>query len=645
MPRLNQTFARTPETPVMMETLRNAAKSLVAKILLGLLVLSFAVWGIGDMFRGFQAADLATVGESAISSEAFRVQLNQTMQRMTQQTGQQVTLEDARKIGLPQQILDRMIAQTAIDDMGEKLQLHVSNNAIIAEVQANKAFHNAQGQFDPQRFRIVLQQNGLTEEGFLASERQARLRAAIAGAAANGPTVPATLLQAMLQYRDETRDARYFTFPVSEADVPAPTDADLKKQYELAPAAYTAPEYRSIVVMKVELGDLAGKLQTTDAEVQEYYAAHMQDYFTPEKRTIIQVSFPDVAKAEAAKARIDKGEDIVVIAKEMGMKEADITFTDWTKDKFLDPAIGDAAFALAPGAVSAPVKGTLNTALLKAVAVSPEKQATLDEVKDKVRATVQLEKARDEIQAVFDAVEDARAQQTKFEDIAARAGIPILVIPAISQVGRDPSGAEISVPNKQEVLKAVYASDAGVENDAISYNDGYIWYEVRGVTPSAVKPLDQVKDAVRADYVAAKLRTLASDKAKAMIEKAGSNTKLETLAAENNATIQTATAMKRNQVSEAFDGVAAMALFASPPGSLTWALEGDGKSARIIEVGKSTVPAFSAVSVASKEVIDFVRPGLSQDLETQFIKAVRGHAQVSINEELWRQISSANTPP
>ncbi len=629
----------------MMETLRNAAKSLVAKILLGLLVLSFAVWGIGDMFRGFQAADLATVGESAISSEAFRVQLNQTMQRMTQQTGQQVTLEDARKIGLPQQILDRMIAQAAIDDLGEKLQLHVSNNAIIAEVQANKAFHNAQGQFDPQRFRIVLQQNGLTEEGFLASERQARLRAAIAGAAANGPTVSATLLQAMLQYRDETRDARYFTFSVSEADVPAPTDADLKKQYELTPAAYTAPEYRSIVVMKVEPSDLAGKLQTTDAEVQEYYAAHMPNYFTPEKRTIIQVSFPDVAKAEAAKARIDKGEDILTIAKEMGMKEADITFTDWTKDKFLDPAIGNAAFALAQGQVSAPVKGTLNTALLKAVAVSPEKQAKLEEVKDKVRVTVQLEKARDEIQAVFDSVEDARAQQTKFEDIASRAGIPILVIPAISQDGRDPSGADITIPNKEEVLRAVYASDAGVENDAISYNEGYIWYEVRGVTPSAVKPLDQVKDAVRADYVAAKLRTLASDKAKAMIEKAGSNTKLETLATENNATIQTATVMKRNQVSEAFDGVATMALFSSPPGALTWALEGDGKSARVIEVGKSTVPAFSAVSVASKEVLDFVRPGLSQDFETQFIKAVRGHAQVSINEELWRQISSATTSP
>ena len=629
----------------MMETLRNAAKSLVAKLLLGLLVLSFAIWGIQDMFRGFQSQDLATVGTRTLSSEEFRVQLNQTMQRLTQQTGQQVTLEDARQMGLPRQILDRMVASASIDDLSDKLGLVVSDNAVIQDVQANPAFHNAKGQFDPQRFRLVLQQNGLTEEGFLASERQGRLRSALVGVSSAGATVPNTLIEAMLRYRDETRDARYFTFNVSEADVPAPTDAELKKQYEATPAAYTAPEYRSIVVMKVEPSDIAAKLQVSDVEVQEYYASHTADYFTPETRTIIQLSFPDIAKAEAAKARIDKGEDILAIATELGMKETDITFKDMTKDKFLDPAIGDAAFGLAEGAVSAPIKGTLNTVLLKAAVVSPEKQASLDEVKDKVRDQVKLGKAAEEIRNVFDSVEDARAQQTKFEDIAAKAGIPILVIPAIAQDGIDPAGTDISIPDKPALLKAVFASDAGVDNDALNFNEGYIWYDVRGVTPAAVKPFDQVAAAVRADFVASKLRTIASDKAKAMVEKAAGNTKLETLATENNATIKTATGLKRNQVSETFDGVATLALFASPPGALTWALEGDGKSARIIEVGKSNVPVFSAVSVAARDVSEAVKPGLSRDLESIYLKGVRGDTQVSINEELWRQISSTTTSP
>jgi peptidyl-prolyl cis-trans isomerase D len=573
------------------------------------------------------------------------VQLNQTMQRMSQESGQQVTLDEARKFGLPQQIFDRMITFAAIDDAGERLGLQISSRAVAREIEANPAFRNAQGQFDPQRLRAVLRQNGLTEEGFLALQQRNALRGAVAGAASNNVTMPRAMLEAMLRYREESRDARYFSFQVSEADVPVPSDSDLKKQYEATPAAYTAPEYRSIAVMKVEPADLAQKLQTTDAELQEYYAAHQQDYFTPEQRTIIQVSFPDVTAAEAARKRIANGEDILAIAREMGMKDADITFKDWTKDKFIDPVIGEAAFAVSAGQISAPVKGTLNTALLKAVDIKPEKQFSLDEVRDKVQAAVQMERARDEIQAVFDAVEDARAQQTPFEEIAAKAGVPVLVIPAISAAGVDPSGASISIPGAQEVLKAAFASDVGVENDALVHNDGYIWLDVRGVTPSAVRPFEDVRDAVRADYVAAKLRNLASEKAKAMVENAAGNSKLETLAAQQNATIKTATAIKRNQVSENFDGVATLALFSVPVGAMTWALEGDGKTARIIEVSNATVPTFSAVSVAAQEVNNLVKPGLAQDLEGIFLRAVRANTKVSINEELWRQISSTSPSP
>jgi peptidyl-prolyl cis-trans isomerase D len=629
----------------MLEMFRNAAKGWVAKIFLGLLVLSFAVWGITDVFRGFQAADLATIGDRSISSEEFRQQLNQTLQRLTQQTGQQVTFDDARKLGLPQKVLDGMVSTASIDALGDRLDIRVSDQAVAVDVQSNPLFHNAQGKFDPLRFRAILQQNGLSEASFLAAERQQRLRNAITSSASDNITVPKTLLEAIQRYREETRDARYFTFSVNEAEVPSPSDDDLKKHYEAAPGAYTAPEYRSIVVMKVEPADIATRIEVSEAEIQESYASTMKDYYTPERRTLLQLSFPDTAAADEAKARLDKGEDILAIAAERGVKEADITLKDWTREQFLDKAMGDAAFGIAAGAVSAPVKGSLNTAIFKAVSVTPEKQASLEEVKDKVREKLQLSRAQDEIQAIFDAVEDARAQQTKFEDIAAKAGIPVLVLPAVSAGGLDPAGADLSIPAKNEVLRAAYASDVGVENDALTLNDGYVWYEVREVKPAAVRPFEEVKESVRADYIAAKLRTLAGEKAKALIAKAGSTTRLETLAAEfGNAEIKSAKAIKRNQVSETFDGVATLALFAAPQGTLTWSLEGDGRTVRIIEVGKPSIPAFSVVSASAKEAIETAKTGLAQDLQSLQLAAVRSQARVSINEELWRQISSTDTP-
>jgi peptidyl-prolyl cis-trans isomerase D len=629
----------------MLEAFRNAAKGWVAKIFLGLLVLSFAVWGITDVFRGFQAQDLVTVGDRPIAAEEFQQQLNRAMQRLSQQTGKQITLEEARSLGLTQQVLDNLIQTNAIDALGSKLKLNIGDTALANAIQKNPAFLDDKGQFNKDRFQAILRQNGLTEQGFLSAERGNTLRASIAGPANANVVVSKTMGEALFKYREETRDARYFSFTVSAADVPAATDEDLKKQYEATPSAYTAPEYRGIAVMKVEPADIANRIQVDDAQLTEYFASHERDFYTPERRTLIQLSFPDVAAAEGAKKRIDAGEDILKIATEMGMIESDITFKDWTIDQFLDAEIGKAAFATAQGAVSAPIKGSLNTALIKVVSIAAEKQSTLDEVKDKVRELVQLERAKEEIQSTYDAVEDARASQTKFEDIASKAGIPILVIPAVDRGGKDKAGVELSIPHKEDVLNGVFEGDVGLEADALSVADGFVWYEVREVIPSALRPLEEVKEAVRADYAASKLRTLAADKAKAIIAKAGSNTKLETLALENgNAQILEAKALKRNQVSEAFDGEATLALFATKPGTLTWSLEGDGKTARIIEATKSETPAYTAVSVLGKEVADTVKAGLGEDLDDAMVKAVRAATTVTINEDLWRKISTSAAP-
>lgn len=629
----------------MLEVFRNAAKGWVAKILLSLLVVAFAAWGITDVFRGFQAADLATVGKRSISSEEYRSALNRSLQQLGQQTGNAVSLEDARRLGLDQQVFDRMVASTALDAQADRLKLAIGDEALKVAITANPVFKNAAGQFDADLFRRLLQQNGMSEQGYMASQRSDTMRAALTSVVGEDTTLPQTLLAAMLQYRDETRDGRYFSFSVSEADVPAPSDEEIKQQYEATPVAYTAPEYRSIAVLKAEPSDVAAKIEVTDEELVAAYEESKAEFFTPEKRDIIQVSFPDVAAAEAAKLKVNNGEDLLAIATAMGLKPNDITFAGRTKQQFIDAKIAEAAFNLAEGAMSAPVKGSLNTVLLKAVKVVPEKQATLDEVRDKVKERVQLAKARDELQSIYDAVEDGRAQQMKFEDIATRAGLPLTLVPAVSAAGIDSFGKEVLLPFKDEILKAAFASDVGVENDALNIGEGYAWLEVREVKPSAVRPLPDVKDAVIADWVAAKLRTFASDKAKAVLAKAGSTTKLETLATELNGVIKSVTAIKRNQTSEEFDGVAALALFSAAEKTLTWALEGDGRTARIIEVSKVTKPAFSAGSVAAKEVTDLTRQGMGGDLLDSYVKAVRAEAKVTVNEDLWRQIRGSSTSP
>ena len=487
----------------MLEMFRNAGKSWVAKILLMLLAGSFGVWGIQDIFGGFNATALATIGNQEVSGQQYSNSYRQAMQTLAQQTGQNLTAEDARNMGIDRSILNNLIQSAAIDAQASDLRLSISKEAIAEEAKGNPAFQS-NGKFDPQLFARILQQNGLNEEMYVASETRNRARNAITDAVDRGFKPPNTLVEALYQYRNEQRDAKYFTIKASEIDVPAPTDEELKKQYEATPAAYTAPEYRSIAVMKVEPADMAPKIAITPEALSAGYEKYKRDYFTPEKRTILQISFPTIDEAKKAKARISAGEDFMAIAKERGASDADITFADKTQAEFLDKTVAEAAFKLKQDEVSEPVSGSLVTALLKATKIAPEKQASLDEVKIELTKRLQTERAMDEIQSIFDAVEDARAAQTKFEDIAKAQGIPFVVVPAVSATGIGPDGKEVDLPGKADVLKAAFASDVGVENDALTPHDSYFWYEVREVIPSALKPLDTVKAQVTSDVTARK---------------------------------------------------------------------------------------------------------------------------------------------
>jgi peptidyl-prolyl cis-trans isomerase D len=647
-PTLRRSFL-TKDTKTMMEALRNGAKTWVAKVLLGIVMAVFGVLGVSSMninqtISGLFRQDLATVNGRAISGETYRTNLNRTITSFGQQSGSNITLEQARKIGLDKQVLDELLEQASLESQADALNIQVGDDAAKALVMKEKIFQNADGVFDVDRYRSILQQNGMSEAAYIASTKAEMTRRSITGVAMDNVTIPQTMIDALVRYRDESRDGRYVTFAVTEADVAAPTDAELKKQYDDTPAAYTAPEYRTVAMIKLDPADIAPKLQVTDDELAAGYDRFKLDYYTPEVRDIMQVSFPDAAAAEKAKARVDKGEDLLKIAVELGQKEADILFKDKRAEDFLDEKIAKAAFELAQGAVSAPVVGSLNTALLKAVRVAPAKQPTLAEIKDKLAERVKLEKASEEIQSVYDAVEDARAQQTKFEDIASKVGVPFKLLTfSASGIGKDDK--PVGVPSAGELLKAAFGSDVGVENDAIgSEGGGYVWYEVREIIPSAVRPIDQVKEQVKADFFAEKLRTLAADKAKAIVEKAGDTTKLETIATEVNGTIKSATGIKRNNVSEEFDGVATTALFSVAEKALTWALEPDGKSARIIEVSKVTLPAAGATTSA-QDIATTAKEGLGSDLLNSYKLAVRGAAKVDMNEELWRQISGGNAVP
>ena len=627
----------------MMDTMRRAAKSWVAKLLIGMLAVSFGVWGIADVFKFGSATDLATVGSQEISADAYGKAFQQRLQEIARQTGNPITPEQARTFGIDRGVLTFMIQGAALDNETKRLKLGVSDSFLAQAVMKNPAFQDASGKFSATRFKDLLSQNGLSEATYFGTERQQKLREALTQTAGGDMPISQGLLEAQYQFDNEQRDARYFIVTTAENEVAAPTDGEIKKEYDDHPAAYTAPEYRAVAIMKAEPADIAAKITITNQDLAAGYEKYKSEYFTPERRTILQVTFPTLADAQAAKQKIAGGTDFMAVAASRGFTEQDATFADKTKADFIDPAIADAAFSLPEGAVSEPIKGALSTALLKVAKVSPAHQATLDEVKPQLTSRLKLDQATEQIQSTYDAVEDARAAQTKFEDIAAKAGIPFQLIPATDAQGKDKTGKDIDIPHKDDVLKAAFASDVGVENDAISLDNGYVWYEVREVVPAALKPYDQVKDQARAAVIAEKLTAASEDKAKKLVERAKTGSKLDDLAAEVKAKVQTAQGLKRTEQGASFGGAAVRALFAVPEDGFAYAVEPDGKGARVMQSAPVLLPGFDAASPEAKSIADKLKPQISSDMLDAYLSTLQSEAGVQINEALWQKVSGQQT--
>ena len=639
----------------MLESMRNLAKTLPAKIMLGLLVLAFGVWGIsgiaGSAFEsalsltGWGPKDLAQVGSITINGDQFTSNLQRQIKTFAAQSGQAITLADAHTLGIDKQVLDDMVSQAAVAGTATKLNLAVSEQVIRNELAGEKSFQDNKGQFDRLAFGRVLQNHNMSEASYFDMQRRIHTENAVLDAAAAEATLPKVFTQAMGQYQGETRDVKYFDVSASEADIAKPTDADLEAQYKKAPASYTAPEYRTAALMSIDTKALAASQTVSADELQAAYDKYQKDYFMPEKRSIIQLTFPSMEAAQKAKDRITGGEDILKIAGEMNLKDTDVTLPDKVKQDFIDQKIGDSAFALTEGQVSDPVQGSLAIVILKAAKVANAKQPTLDEVKGQLTERLQLDKARVQLQQVYNDVEDARAQSMKFEDIAKKTGLNLTMLPHISASGQNQDGTDLTAVAKADVLKAIFASDVGVESDAIGGSDGYTWYDVRSILPSALKPLEQVRTQVTQDVINQRVRTAAIEKALKIVDSLKGGKSIDAAAQESGAQIKTAIGLRRNQQTAEIDGPALEAAYSVADQGFAAAPGGDGKTARVLQVAKVVMPSVMASSPELDQMKQQMKSGFDGDLRTGLVASLKKQIGVKINDALWKQNTGGDAPP
>lgn len=611
-------------------------------VVLGLIVVSFAIWGVGDIFRGYGRSTVAKIGNTEIGIEQFRQLFNDRVQQLGRQIGRPLTPDQARAFGLDRQLLSELVSQAALDARAADLGLNLPDPVVAERITTEPSFKAPNGQFDKARFDAIIRQAGYTEQRFVAEQRQIMLRQQIAETIAGGVDVPKVAADALVRFQNETRVVDYVVLGEAQAGTIAPpSDEALAKYFEEHKAQFRAPEYRKIVVLSDTAEDLARKITIADADAKAYYDRNRDKLGTPEKRQMSQLVFPDEAAAQAAADAIKQGKSFAEVAKERGVKDSDSNLGTLAKQDMLDPAVANAAFTLKEGETSAPVRSRFGFVLVRVGKIEPGVQQTFEQAAPAIKQQLALEQARSQASDLYNKVEDERAAGQNLTEIAAKLQLPLRTIDAIDRAGRGPDGKPVAdLPKGIDLLSAAFAAEVGVDADPLQITGSYVWYEIAGITPSRERKLDEVKTEVtarwRTDQIAARL----SENATALLGKLKAGT---ALAAAAGLKVETATGLKRGTAAPQLGQAALDAVFRTPKDQAGTAA-GAAAGTRIVFVVKdASVSAFDTSAATVKPLIDRLRQSFSADLLSQYIEAVEREIGATVNQAAFNRATGAST--
>ena len=519
----------------MLTSMRKPVAKVITFVLFGLLIMSFAVWGIGDIFQGpGRATSVAEVGTIAIDQQDFSRDLRQELNRLQNQFGSRFDIDQARSLGLVDQVLQQMVSRALFDQQAVDLGMAVTEEQIRQSIAQERAFQNQFGDFDARRFEQVLRGLGVSEGGYVTMLSRDIQRQQIASALGAVAVAPEQLAERIFTYSEERRSAESILIDTAAfTDLGTPGEDDLKTLHEEFSSQFMTPETRSLSLVHLKAGDLANEIAISEDEVRAEFEARAEDYRIPEQREIEQIVLDSQEAAEAARNRLDEGTDFAALAQEL-TGAVPISLGQLTSEELAlqAPELAEGAFAIAEGSVSQPIESGFGWHLVRVTGITPGQDPDFVAARDEIRDELAMTMAVDSLVSIANQLDDELAGGANLEEAASRLDLPLQEIGAIDAQGRDASGGVIDgLPPIDEFLPVLAETAVGEESLLTETRDGdYFVLRVDGVVPAEPMPLDAVREEVAELWRARSRERLAEERADALAARAKEGVALSKIA-------------------------------------------------------------------------------------------------------------------
>ena len=617
----------------MLDSLRAFSKTWIAKILLAVLVVSFAAFGINNVITDLGGSTVARVGNEDISIREFQRGYQAQMNAVAQQLGTVPTADQAMALGIPSAVISRLASETALNKLGQDLGLGVSDQRLGQMVRSDPSFAGTLGNFTRENFTQILQQSGYTEAEYFEVQRAAARRQQLAIAMFGDAAIPETAQQLVHRYSDDKRTVDYFVLnATSIPPVAAPTEEELAAYLKEHQAEYRTVEARTADVLVFSFDTLAATKTFSDEEIAAEYERTRANYTTIERRAIRQVVLPDAAAVTAFETGLAQGRSFGELAMAAGLTPTDLGTL--SQAEINDVALAEAAFGVEKGKFVI-IDGATGKRAVAVAAVFPGGQRPLEDVREEVVRSLGLTAARQEYTDILDQIEELRASFQPLTAIAERYGLPVASVELTNGGAELEQVPAIPEENRGKVAQAVFAGEQGKLAPAVVISaNNHVWFDLKAVEPARDQTLDEVRDAITEALTAERTDAALTAKVEEIVGKLEAGTPFPDVAAAESQFPQLSQPFTRaGDPSSPVDQTVASAAFAGGPGHFGSAVNGAGD--RVVFQVVEITPATEAASDQTREV---VAGSARDDLYNEFVAAVRDDMGLRINQQALNQL-------
>jgi peptidyl-prolyl cis-trans isomerase D len=630
---------------------RKYAGYVIMFLLMSMLIISFAFWGIGDMLRmgggsrevahvgGTHIPVYGWVGGTSVPIEEVRDRFNRQIEQIQQQTGQRPEPEQALRFGLHLRALEDVLQRAVIDYAMQQYGLVVGMTEVQALIARNPAFVGPTGSFDANKYRGLLQQARISEASYVADVRRQIASAQLFGTVRAEGLGPTSLRDDIFKMEAEKRVAETVYIPDAIiVDVPKPTAEQLNAYFDANKNKFQIPEFRAFSYVLLTVDDVMAQVTVTPEQVKQEYDARQAEFGSPEKRDVDQAMADNEDKAKKIIELAKSGKSLEDAARDvLGSADGVIKLGAVQKKDLPAGPLADGVFAAPEGIAPEPVKSPLGWHVLRINKIEAGKVTPFDEVKAKLETELKAQLAPD---LLIKLVTDFDRSLSKTQSMVASAqefNLKVRTIENVDSRGQDSSGKQVvSGPAASELVQAAFATRESSESQLLETPKGeYFVVRTDRVTPARTPALSEVEAKVVEAWQTEERRKRADAKVKEALDKANGGGDLGAIAKELGLELRTTKPVTR------YEADTGNYLTQAATQELFKLAVGKAQSVRSAEGSVIVRPKESQAADLAKDKDAVERFGkqldgmVANDLVAQLLAALRAKYGVTVNEQVF----------